>query len=268
MLVGMDPHAVRTDIRVDLVAFSEPLASKRFHALDEAAAWACGTAGKLRMAFEPDMYRQLDQAMRVSIEMTVVAEGYSHHCKVWSGAPSAAETSAIPAAKKFAETALPGEIAAAKNAGTKAEKSRTRRNIGLALAGAAVCALIYGALRALPPVFDLEVQSARVLSAPPDPLAGGWAGSLESCEQGRVVFARGKVEIVAGALASSFPASYERTEGQAIKVIVSMGGARLVQTVRIDSSGSALQIQRVEVSDGIPRNMAAMAAGTRLVRCR
>jgi hypothetical protein len=264
----MDLDKVRTDIRIDLVAFSEPLASKRFHHLDEAVDWALGAAAKLRTAFEPDVFRQLDKALRISIEMTIGARDYSHHCKVWSGPLSAAETTAARAAQKFIETALPAETAAAQNAALAAEKRRVRKSIAIAVAGAAMCAILFGVLRALPPVFDTEVQAGRVLSAPPEPLGGAWAGSNEACQQGRVVFARGKIELFSGAGFLSYPATYERLEGGAIKVSFLAGGVRVTQIVKVDPHGSSLVVQRVDVSEGVPRAMAVLAAGTRLVRCR
>lgn len=264
----MTSQAVRSEIRVEMFAFSQPLASKRFHEMDEAVDWTCGVAAKLRLAFEAEIYRQLDKTIEVILTVTILAHDYSHACKVWSGTPSTAELMVPAAAKKFLETALPVELEAAQTAGSAADRRTQRKTWALVLAGAALCAAIFGVLRALPPVFDTEVQSARVLTAPPKILEGAWATSIEACEQTKVIFSRGRMDVVSNAASLSYNSTYDRLEGNSVRVSIQVGAARISKILRIDAAGTSLQIQRIELTDGVPRALAALAVGTRLVRCR
>lgn len=264
----MTPGQVRTEFYVDLKAFSQPLASKRFHNASEALEWSLYTVTKLRLAFDPQFFKQLDNSIQITISATLVARDYTRTITAWEGSLSFTETAAHAALKKFTEKVLPEELGVAKRADSVAERRTIRKMAVFSLSGAVLCALAFAGLRLLPPVFDPDVQSSLVLSSPPEMIAGAWAATTEACETNKIVFLRGRVEIFSANSINSQPARYERIDSNNFQLVLTSFNRKVTQNMQLSQSGAVLSIQRGDSDESAVRESLKTVQTSRLIRCR
>jgi hypothetical protein len=264
----MIPRQVRTEFHVDLKAFSQPLASKRFHTASEALDWSLNAVTKLRLAFDPHFFKQLSSSIHISISATFVAKNYTRTITAWEGSLGLTETAADAAIKRFAEKIFPEELDVAKLAADVAEKRKIGKTVVFTLSGALLFALAFAGLRLLPPVFDPDIQSSLTQSSPPEIIAGAWAATIEACETNKIVFLRGRVEIFSINGVNSHPARYERIDSQNFQVILSNFNRKVIQHLQLSQSGAVLTIQRGDSDENAGRENPRAVQTSRLIRCR
>lgn len=152
----MDSSPIRTDIRVDLAAFAEPLASKCFRSCTK------GLLGWWRR-------REIEGGIRAGAFSAIGQDDADfNRIDSWGSRllPHLLGLERIPGRRRDELLArdgenhcygLDGRNCRRTERSAAAEKRPIRRLIAVAEAGAAICAVAFGVLRALPLIFDAEV---------------------------------------------------------------------------------------------------------------
>lgn len=265
----MDQSRLHKEFLVHLKAAQEPVASKHFHALDDAAEWGAKTVRRIRRTLEADVFEQIAKSLTLEIECIVFTDGYRAASTVWRGALGDVEASLAGAVRRFAAVSLAEEMKKAEAALRVGDGTRLRRTFVLAGVLAAGVALAFAGLRVMPPIFDTEVISARVLSVPPDFLAGTWGttGRAEDCERARISFTRGRFEMSLPTGSVSYAAVYEVAGPNTVKVAIVAGTSKLTKHLRVDSAQSTFVVQRVDLPEGMPKSQQTLSAGARFFKC-
>jgi hypothetical protein len=265
----MDHPRLHKEFLVHLKAGQEPVASKHFYLIDEAAEWAAKTTRRIRRALEVDIFAQVAKNIVLEVECIVFAENYRSVSKVWCGSLGDVDTALNGAVRKFAVTMLGDELKKAELALQVGDGTRLRRSLVLAGVLALGVVLAFIGLRAMPPIFDTEVLSARILSVPPDFLAGTWGatGRQDDCERARLNFTRGRMEMSMPTGIVSYTATYEVTGPNAVKISLVAGTSKFAKHLRVDAAQSTFTVQRVDLPEGASKAQVALAAGARFFKC-
>lgn len=265
----MDHSRLHKEFLVHLKAGKEPVASKHFYALDEAADWGAKTTRRIRRALDADVFEQVAKNLLLEIECILFADDYRAVSSVWRGTLGDVDATLASGTRRFASKTLAEEVKKADLALRVGDGTRMRRMLVLAGVLAAGIALAFLGLRAMPPIFDTEVLSARVLSVPPDFLAGSWGatGRQDDCERARVNFVRGRLEMSLPTGVVSYAAAYEVTGPNTVKVALVAGTSTFAKHLRVDPVQSTFTVQRVDVPEGASKGQLALAAGSRFFKC-
>lgn len=244
------------------------LAVKKFGPPDDAASWVLSTADRLRGALDSDLYTRIETQSHVEIMATVAEDGFRQQVPVFSGSLAAAVTGILPRVRDF--EARSGEFHQAAVKEQARLKFRRMAFQGAAVfAGAATLATAYVFLRSLPPLFDIEAMSNRLLSAPHTHFAGSWnpASVTDPCEENRIEFSRGQVVFVAGGRPRVFNASFVSPNDWSMRFEYMDSGVQIAQMLRLAPDQASFQVLSVTASDPEVQTTVRRMAGIRFYRC-
>jgi hypothetical protein len=244
------------------------LAVKKFGPPDDAASWLLSTADRLRGALDADLYTRIETQSHVEIVATVAEDGFRQQVPVFSGSLATAVTGILPRVRDFEGRSGEFHRAAVK----EQARLRLRRMAfqGAAVfVGAAILATAYVFLRSLPPLFDIEAMSNRLLSAPPGNFAGSWnpASATDPCEENRLEFSRGQVVFVAGGRPRVFNASFASPNDWSMRVEYTDSGVQIAKMLRLAPDQTSFQVLSITASDPEVQTSVRRMAGIRFYRC-
>jgi hypothetical protein len=244
------------------------LAAKKFGPPDDAASWLLSTADRLRGALDADLYNRIETLSHVEIVATVAEDGFRQQVPVFSGSLATAITEILPRVRDFEARTLEFHQAAVKEQ-ARLKLRRIAFQAAVVLAAAAMLTAIYFVLRSLPPLFDVEAMSNRLLSVPQANFAGSWnpVSAADSCEENRIEFSRGQVVFVAGGRAKIFNASFTSANDWSMRVEYMESGVQIAKMLRLAPDQTSFQILIVNASDPDVHSSVRRMAGSRFYRC-
>jgi hypothetical protein len=244
------------------------LAVKKFGPPDDAASWLLSTADRLRGALDSDLYTRIETQSHVEIVATIAEDGFRQQVPVFSGSLAAAVTGILPRVRDFEARSEEFHRAAVKEH-ARLTFRRMAFQAAAVLAGAAILTTAYVLLRSLPPLFDIEAMSNRLLSAPQSNFAGSWnpASATDPCEENRIEFSRGQVVFVAGGRPRVFNANFSSPNDWSMRVEYTDSGVQIAKMLRLAPDQSSFQVLSITASDSEIQTTVRRMAGTRFYRC-
>ena len=259
----------RITCHVSMKVGGEELAARRFHSVDDAAAWLLSTGNRLKSAVDAQLFEKIGDKFLVDVSATVDEGGYSERIGIFSGRLQDAQDNLLKSIRMFEEKVHGDFHAAAEKAARERRGRRLLWQISGAFAGALLIAAGYHGLRLLPPMFDTDMMSDRLLSAPSPPFVGAWrpTGASDGCNSSRIAFQRGQFELVVNGRQRVLNARYESLNSLTLKVEYTDGNVRVTQTFRSLAEAGTIQLVAVNATDADVQAAAGRIVGTRFARC-
>jgi hypothetical protein len=259
----------RISCSVRLDADRETLAYRRYHSPDEALVWIEQMEERLRAALDPELAARVCEVIGVKVVATVSAGDYTHDFTIVEGRLADQKAAARVGMEKF-EAYVAQDFPQAARLGHRRKRTlRSAIRAACILGAAALVALSYGVIRTLPPLFDTEAIGVRVLSTPPDFMAGTWGLSpqADGCEVGRLTFDRGRYEVSVGGTRRQFNARYSTVNAVMARVEYTEAGVLIEQTFRFSPESRTLMLVGVETNDPDIRSAIRRSLGNKFSRC-
>jgi hypothetical protein len=254
---------------VSMKVGGEELAARRFHSVDDAAAWLLSTGNRLKGAVDAQLFEKISDKFLVDVGATVNEDGYSEKINIFSGCLQDAQENLLKSIRTFEETVQGSFHVAAEKAVRERRGRRLLWQISGAFAGAVLIAAGYYGLRLLPPMFDTDIMSDRLLSAPSQAFVGTWrpTGAADGCNSSRITFQRGQFELLVSGRQRVLNARYETPNSSTLKVEYTDGNVRVTQTFRSVAEAGTIQLVAVNATDADVQAAASRLVGTRFARC-
>lgn len=254
---------------VSMKVGGEELAARRFHSVDDAAAWLLSTGNRLKGAVDTQLFEKIGDKFLVDVSATVDEGGYSEKIGVFSGRLQDAQDNLLTSIRAFEEKLQLEFHPAAEKAVQERRGRRLLWQVSGVFVGALIIAISYYGLRLLPPVFDTDLMSDRLLSTPPPEFAGAWRpiGATDGCNSNRIDFRRGQFELAVSGRQRVLYARYESPNSRTLKVEYTDGNVRVTQTFRSIAEAGTIQLVAVNATDVDVQAAASRLVGTRFARC-
>ncbi len=259
----------RITCHVSMNVGGEELAARRFHSVDDAATWLLSTGNRLKGAVDAQLFEKICDKFLVDVCATVDEDGYSEKIAIFSGRLQDAEEKLLKCIRMFEEKIHSDFHAAAEKAARDRRGRRLLLQISGAFAGALLIAVGYYGLRLLPPMFDTDVMSDRLLSAPSSAFMGAWrpTGAVDGCNSSRIAFQRGQFELVVSGRQRVLNARYESPNASTLKVEYTADNVRVTQIFRSLAEPGTIQLVAANATDTDVQATASRLVGTRFARC-